>query len=131
MDLNREPSVIADSAAEEVRTLIHATLPGKDAFKQPADVYSVTECLSVLVERLPQALQQLATAVQQFEEQQAIRMDDGSDPSVRASEVLRALLDAQRGLLVVQDGMRRAKGPLAGMGGHWTPDDEDEDGERG
>lgn len=124
MDLNREPSVIADSAAEEVRTLIHATLPGKEAFKQPADVYSVAECLTVLVERLPQAIQQIGAAVQKFEEQQAIRMDDGSDPGVRVSEVLRALLDAQQGLAVAQDGMRRAKSPLAGMGGHFTDEDD-------
>lgn len=125
MDLNRSPSAIAFAAEQEVRALNHATL-GKDAFQQPADIYAVAESLATLIDRLPQALTQISATVQRFEEQQAIRMDDGSDPGERVSTVLRALLDAQQGLAVAQDGMRRAKSPLAGMGGYWDPADEED-----
>lgn len=127
MDLNRAPSVIAESAAEEIRALNHRARP--DAFNQPADVYSVTESLATLIERLPQTLRQLGRTVQMFQDRQAIRMDDGSDPARGVAAVGVALADAERGLLAAQEAMRRANGRLAGMGGYLADDEEAEGGD--
>ncbi|MET7713700.1 hypothetical protein [Streptomyces sp. NPDC005407] len=128
MDLNREASAIAESASEEIRALNHRSLPGH--FKQPADVYAVAESLATLIARMPQALHQLGRAVQDFQDRQAIRMDDGSDPAERVACVAVALADAVRGLEAAQAAMRRANSPLAGMGGYFTADEDgDEVGE--
>jgi hypothetical protein len=52
---------LADQAAELVRGLNHATLPGVGGLSYPGDVYSVLIGLSVLAGRLPQALAQAET----------------------------------------------------------------------
>jgi hypothetical protein len=53
------PAELAGQAAEAVRALNHATLPGTGGLAYPADAYEVTGQLSVLAARLPQALAQL------------------------------------------------------------------------
>jgi len=53
------PAALAGQAAEAVRALNHATLPGSGGLVFPADAYDVTGALSVLASRLPQALAQL------------------------------------------------------------------------
>ncbi|HUZ35997.1 MAG TPA: hypothetical protein VMV17_06690 [Streptosporangiaceae bacterium] len=53
------PAELAGQAAEAVRALNHATLPGAGGLEYPADAYEVTGQLSVLAARLPQALAQL------------------------------------------------------------------------
>jgi hypothetical protein len=55
------PAGLADQAAELVRALNHATLPGAGGLSYPGDVYSVLIALSVLAGRLPQALAQTET----------------------------------------------------------------------
>jgi hypothetical protein len=54
-----EPARLAAEAAEAVRALNHATLPGAGGLVFPADAYEVAGSLSVLAARLPQALAQL------------------------------------------------------------------------
>lgn len=125
MDLNRSPQTIGFAVAEEVRALNHRSLDPK-AFAQPGDVSDTALALNALVERLPQSLAQLATALRGMEERREIRMDDGTDPGERVSEVLRALLNAQEGLAVVRGALSAATGPLSHMGGHFTDDDEDD-----
>jgi hypothetical protein len=51
--------VLAADAAEAVRGLNHATLPGAGGLVFPADAYDVTGQLALLASRLPQALAQL------------------------------------------------------------------------
>jgi len=53
------PAELAGQAAEAVRALNHATLPGAGGLEYPADAYEVTGQLSLLAARLPQALAQL------------------------------------------------------------------------
>ncbi|MHB1596712.1 MAG: hypothetical protein ACYCO9_14035 [Streptosporangiaceae bacterium] len=53
------PAELAGQAAEAVRALNHATLPGAGGLQYPAGAYEVTGQLSVLASRLPQALAQL------------------------------------------------------------------------
>jgi hypothetical protein len=52
---------LADQAAELVRALNHATLPGAGGLTYSGDVYSLLAGLSVLAGRLPQALAQAET----------------------------------------------------------------------
>ena len=53
------PAELARQAAEAVRALNHATLPGAGGLEYPADAYEVTGQLAVLAARLPQALAQI------------------------------------------------------------------------
>ncbi len=53
------PAELAGQAAEAVRNLNHATLPGTSGLEYPADTYEVTGQLSLLAARLPQALAEL------------------------------------------------------------------------
>lgn len=53
------PAALAAQAAEAVRALNHATLPGSGTLAFPADAYDVTGALALLASRLPQALAQL------------------------------------------------------------------------
>ena len=53
------PAALASEAAEAVRALNHATLPGAGGLMFPADAHDVTGQLSLLASRLPQALAQL------------------------------------------------------------------------
>jgi hypothetical protein len=55
------PAELTDQAAELVRALNHATLPGTGGLTYPGDAYSVLANLAVLVVRLPQALTQTQT----------------------------------------------------------------------
>ena len=53
------PAALASEAAEAVRALNHATLPGSGGLMFPADAYDVAGQLALLASRLPQALAQL------------------------------------------------------------------------
>lgn len=53
------PGYWADTAAEAVRSLNHATLPSAVGLGGPADVHAVLGALACLAGRLPQALAQL------------------------------------------------------------------------
>jgi hypothetical protein len=58
------PAELAGQAADAVRELNHATLPGAGVLAYPADAYEVTGQLSVLAARLPQALAQILAFLQ-------------------------------------------------------------------
>ncbi|MFE9491489.1 hypothetical protein ACFYNF_34470 [Streptomyces sp. NPDC006641] len=134
MDLNREPQTIAHAAADEIRAANHLALDVKSFYGEngrigaaPSNVSSTVDGLATLLERLPQTLEQTSRALQHLEEQQAIRMANGGDPSEEVSVVLRALLNAQQAIVVAHGHMREAAGPLSNMGGHFLDDDELED----
>jgi hypothetical protein len=124
MDLNREPRQIASAAAEEVRALNHRTLDPK-AFTQPGDVSDTANSVASIVERLPQALNQMAAGLSVLEEAGRIRMDDGSQVAVRAEEARQYLMAARDGLDGVLADLRRATGPLSHMGGLWEDEEDD------
>jgi hypothetical protein len=58
------PAGYADQAAEAVRALNHATMPGAGGLVFPADAYEVAGALGMLAARLPQALAQLSAFLQ-------------------------------------------------------------------
>jgi hypothetical protein len=56
-----EPARHAADAAEAIRALNHATLPGKTTLAWPADAYETLGQLALAAARLPQALAQIHT----------------------------------------------------------------------
>lgn len=131
MDLDRTPSQIAHSAAEEIRALNHISLDPK-AFKQPGDVSAAADALATLVQRLPQTLAQLEAGLTALQDRQAIRLDDVPADEVSAKEihdrvfsVVWELREASEGLGRVHERLRKAAGPLSHMGGQWDDDGED------
>jgi hypothetical protein len=125
MDLNRTPSEISSAAAEEIRALNHRTGNPK-AFTEPADVANTASHLATLLERLPQALQQMDAGLTQLEQTTGIRMDTGTAPE-EAVDLARSYLRAAReGLGGVLNDLRCASAELSHMSGPW-PDSDDED----
>jgi len=88
------PARLAGDAAESVRALNHATLPGTSGLIYPADAYDVTGQLALLASRLPQALAQLLTFLRS--EVQAGRVvivsgDQAGDPAAVLANVTASL----------------------------------------
>jgi hypothetical protein len=88
------PTAMAADAAESVRVLNHATMPGSGGLVFPADAYDVTGQLSLLASRLPQALAQLLAFLQS--EVQAGRVvivagDHAGDPAAVLAAVTTSL----------------------------------------
>ncbi|MEU1099030.1 hypothetical protein [Streptomyces sp. NPDC005877] len=127
MDLARSPQELAREAAEQLRALNHRTLDPK-AFEQPSDVAGVVEALTILLDRLPQALGQAAVALRSFQRHNMIRMDNGTDPTDQTHQVVGALENAQ-GLIEGARSALRAASPVSHMGGHWGPADETDESE--
>jgi hypothetical protein len=55
-----DPARLADCAAEAIRGLIYATMPGDDNLDYPSDLAAVIGGLELLAGRLPQTCRQLA-----------------------------------------------------------------------
>jgi hypothetical protein len=127
---------MAYAAAEEIRALNHRSgsleaFHGEDAgtAAAPGNVSDTVDGLATMLERLPQTLQQLSRALQQLEEQQQIRMDDGTETGEAVSHVLRQLLNTQEFVHMGSKALREAAGTMSHMGGHWdAADDGEEDG---
>jgi cell division septal protein FtsQ len=116
MNLDREASAIADAAAEEVRTLNHRTFDA-EAFKEPADVYRTVNNLTLLVHGLPQANEKTWKRLRMMEQDETIRMDNGTDVQ-EGMEEARQQLGRARQLLAESGGaLDRATQTLSHMGG--------------
>ncbi len=90
------PADLAGQAAEAVRALNHATLPGTGGLEYPAGAYEVSGQLSLLAARLPQALAQLHAFLQEQAAAGAITVVAGQhagDPAAMLAAVT-ADLDA-------------------------------------
>ena len=80
----------AESAAEAVRVLNHATLPAAGGLVWPADVYTVLGSLALVAARLPQAFAQLEAFLEGRVEAAGVRIVDGEfvgDPQAAAAVV--------------------------------------------
>jgi len=85
-----QPAHEAQTAAEAIRALNHATLPGADELTGPADVYDTLGSLATLAGRLPQALSQLQAFLDAETDTGRVRIVDGSlagDPAATAATV--------------------------------------------
>jgi hypothetical protein len=131
MDLKRTPPQISNAAAEEVRALNHRTLDPK-AFAQPGDVSDVVNALMVLVQRLPQALQQAEAGLRALEGRDAIRMDNGygsqQELAAAVSNAVFGMSEARGFLERAHDQLKDAASPLSHMGGLWEDDEDDGEG---
>lgn len=128
MNLDRTPAAISFAAAEEIRALNHRTLDTK-AFTQPGHVSDTAIALGSLIERLPQALEQLEAGLVQLQLANAIRLDtrpvaatSQQDVADEVFTVVSGLSEARRLLRAAHEAMREATGSLSHMGGLWPGD---------
>ncbi|MFB7747660.1 hypothetical protein [Streptomyces sp. NPDC056132] len=129
MDLDKPPAALAADAAEAVRALNHRTLDPA-SFENPADAGDVALHLKSLIDRLPQALNQLGAGLYRFDADQRIRMDDGTDPCDTVADCLAALNVARANLTAVASALGVVSARTSHMGGFFNDDDEDDAGER-
>lgn len=83
-----QPARHAEAAAEAVRSLNHATLPGAGELTGPAVVYDTLGSLTILAARLPQALSQLQAFLDSETDAGRVRVVDGEhagDPAAAAA----------------------------------------------
>lgn len=133
MDLNRTPSQLASDAAESIRALNHRTLK-PDAFPNPADVSDTAVGIAAVVQRLPQALQQLEAGLQSLHDDQRIRLADRHPDLVTdavleeaVAAALLGLQDARAALGVVEERLRSATRVLGSLGAPWSDSDGDDE----
>jgi hypothetical protein len=131
MDLDRTPSQIASSMAEEARALNHRTLNPK-AFGNPADVSDTAVGITAVIQRLPQALQQLEAGLRALDDGNRIRLADRHPSEVSQLDIMRAVMDALAGLEgarealgTVEEHLRDANRVLGNLGAPWSDGDED------
>lgn len=131
---NASPARTAYEAAELIRQLNHETLNGKDL--TAPQIHRTVRNLLDLVDRLPQAFEQLAALLAKQQTDGKIRMEDGSSPAAPVTAVTLRLYQAAA---LTESANRKTYGtpasPLArsladasdrlsAMGGVYEPDDE-------
>ncbi|MCX5000900.1 hypothetical protein [Streptomyces longwoodensis] len=132
MDLNRTPPQIADTASEEIRALNHLTLTNiEQVYPQPATVSDTATALGLLLQRLPQTLDQLEAGLQLLDRSGKIRLDTkplgatlDEDIAQEVASVSSALAETRRLLRRAATSMADATGPLSHMGGMWDDVEE-------
>jgi hypothetical protein len=67
----------ADVAAEAIRALNHATLPGRGGLAEPADAYEILAQLGLLADRLGQSVRQVQQYLDGQVDRGGIRIVDG------------------------------------------------------
>jgi len=85
-----EAARCADTAAEAVRALNHATVFTDGGLTGPSDVYDVLGSLALLAARLPQALSQLQTYLAREQTAGRVQLVDGprtGDPAAAIADV--------------------------------------------
>ncbi|MFD7995476.1 hypothetical protein [Streptomyces mexicanus] len=133
MDLNRTPAQISRAMAEEARALNHRTLKA-DAFDNAPSVADTADGIAAVIQRLPQAIQQLEAGLQALADDNQIRLADRHPREVSAKDVHDAVFDvlwnlkeAREGLGRLNEHVRAATRRLSNMGGPWPEQDTDED----
>jgi uncharacterized membrane protein YdfJ with MMPL/SSD domain len=125
MDLSKTPGQLATEAADAIRALNHKTL--NDSYETPPAVGEVAYALRTLVERLPQALNQMTAGLVGLDDESAIRMDDGTDHVYAVAECVAANQAAQSLLEQLQAELAIVSARTSHMGSHWPDDEGDED----
>jgi hypothetical protein len=130
-----DPYNVATAAAEGVRQLNHLTLNGP-VLSAP-EISSIVRALMDLVDRLPQALDQLAGHLEKQQAAGQVRMEGGRDPARPVSTVTTAL---RRAALMAaaqhhtnygdpagefSAELHEAAGWLYNMGAPFVPDEDD------
>ncbi|MFE2305015.1 hypothetical protein [Streptomyces sp. NPDC059411] len=113
----------AADAADAVRQLNHAGLNAK-AISAP-EISLTVQNLITLIDRLPQALDQLSNHLVLDQRQGQVRMEDGSDPGPRVLEAETHLSDAESDLADIAGHLRKAGALLFTMGAPWPTDNKE------
>lgn len=92
MTTDRTPAQLADDAAEAIRSANHATLTSpREGWEFPSDAYDVVGALLVMVQRLPQLLEQTGAHVQQLADEGHVRSDRGGNGADEVAAALDAI----------------------------------------
>jgi hypothetical protein len=111
------PAEAADTAAESVRALNHATLSGT-GYEWPSDVGAVLNALTVLAQRLPQALGQAGQWLEREHNAGRVGHDHGDALTFDAvDQALTSLDDAHAAALALATALSRAAGPVSHLTG--------------
>lgn len=108
-----DPAKAAIAAAEAIRKINHASLD--DTLTAP-EISSTVQGLVAMVDRLPQALEQLAVQLRHRQDRGQVRMDDGSQPGEAVRAVVAYLDDARGDLEALSVSLHNAASPLFSMG---------------
>lgn len=106
------PALAVRKARDQIEHLNHLTL---DADLTAPQISEAVQALISMVERLPQAVEQLAGALERQGKLGTIRMDNGSDPTESCTEAINALAYAQADLDHTADSLRQAGHALWNM----------------
>jgi hypothetical protein len=114
--VTKTPTQHADTAAEAIRALNHATQLAKGGLTYPGDAYSTLANLKSLAHQLPQAFQQINDFITRLESDGHLRSDRGRDSAEEVAAVTAgltmAIQDAET-LAEHLDDVHSALAPLA------------------
>ncbi|MEU3137586.1 hypothetical protein ABZ691_33075 [Streptomyces sp. NPDC006854] len=122
MDLSKTPDQLASDAAESIRALNHRTID-PESYDTPPTLGNTAYNLRTLVERLPQALDQMESELLRFGSTDFVRMDDGTDPTYAVAECVSALAAARPLLDQLLAEMRIVSARTSHMGANWPADE--------
>ena len=111
------PVQLAAAVAGDVRSLNHATLPGRSAYRWPADVDSVLASLQIAVDRMTQALAQASEWLGSELAAGRIGHDHGDDPALVVKAAQRWLGTAFSEACELSAALDRAHQHTAGLTG--------------
>ncbi|MEC4018863.1 hypothetical protein [Streptomyces sp. H27-D2] len=120
---NPSPRDLADTAAETIRSLNHATRSTKGELSYPGDAYEVVASLKVLTQRLPQSFDQLSNFLAVLAKTGAVTADYGA-PDEHLAEARSALASAALIAQTLTDHLDRAHSALAPLGYEVATDEE-------
>jgi ABC-type transporter Mla subunit MlaD len=106
---------LADTAAEAIRSLNHATQSFKGELTYPGDAYEVVASLKVLTQRLPQSFDQLSQFLGVLAKTGAVTADYGA-PDEHLAEARSALASAALIAQTLTEHLDRAHNALATLG---------------
>lgn len=121
-----EPRQHARDAAAAIRELNHTTL-SLESMPYAGEVSATVLALIELVDRLPQALDQLEAGLLSLERRGQIRLDHDADLRGEVAAAVKGLRDARTGLGGVSKALGEASAPLFHMGAPYVADEGDED----
>ncbi|MEU2153799.1 hypothetical protein ABZ532_02010 [Streptomyces sp. NPDC019396] len=124
-----EPAQLTREAAEAIREFNHRTLPrpGTPGLTYPGEAYDAIAALKILAQRLPQAIEQIGTALDTLTTLGHLGSADGQDPARHVSNVQEFLItgmEQARGLAQCLDLAHSAVSPLTYSGPENGPEEE-------
>ncbi|MEU6221292.1 hypothetical protein ABZ845_27860 [Streptomyces sp. NPDC047022] len=130
MSTTTDPAQLVRDAAEAVREFNHLTFPRPDqtpALPYPGDAYDAIGALKTVAQRLPQAIEQIGTALDALASVGHLGSADGDDPNrlvACTQEFLITAMEQARGLAQCLDLAHSTTSTLTYSGPDDGPEDE-------